>query len=357
MIFRAHQLIGLLFLSIYFAIKTGKRFHPIVGILLIWVALRSIPIFENPYADFGVMMQWIKNPVYLMTHIDRLDALVGQSWIWVVMGVFFAGSIHSQTTDFILEPILGSIILFNSLLVMMNGIGFFNNLSMDSTFIAMCWPVLAFRPKSSQEEFNEPGNMLWGTLVVLVPLLAIRESTAYFVVAASVGAWALASKKWWVLILGMGAALLFGWLAEGELLLDPNGRLEYWDMFMTWWGQYGNHWIGQGVGSFEWYGPAISEYVHHKKVGYLWMHNEYLQILFEMGYIGLGIVMGLIGICMFKARKEPWLFATNTGILVAMLTQYPLRWTLSMVFVCILIRLSVNERDLKECQLQSLTSL
>jgi O-antigen ligase len=79
-------------------------------------------------------------------------------------------------------------------------------------------------------------------------------------------------------------------------------RFQFWTTYLKWWlegtwsgpeemGSWAvkaNHWIGTGAGTFRHLGPEI-QIKYHLTEGkwWPWAHNDWLQILFETGYIGL----------------------------------------------------------------------
>lgn len=87
----------------------------------------------------------------------------------------------------------------------------------------------------------------------------------------------------------IGAGLSFWYLPRflGE------ARVLMWKTFADWWQANVNHWIGAGTGSFELFGPTIPvmDGTAQHNMGYYVMHNDWLQIIFENGWIGFSLIL------------------------------------------------------------------
>lgn len=108
---------------------------------------------------------------------------------------------------------------------------------------------------------------------------------------------------------------------------------------MGWWWENVNIWRGAGLGTFEIIGTAIQkETPVLGKSLLIYLHNDYLQVLFEQGVVGL--LCGLIayGAALKKAYDRPWLFLSLVGGLVVFSTQSPLFIACFGIFIGVLIR-------------------
>jgi O-antigen ligase len=63
-----------------------------------------------------------------------------------------------------------------------------------------------------------------------------------------------------------------------------------------------NPWFGQGVGSFQWTFPAYETWEPDKPAVYA--HNDYLQIIAECGFVGLGLAIWLLITCWRSALRN-----------------------------------------------------
>lgn len=120
---------------------------------------------------------------------------------------------------------------------------------------------------------------------------------------------------------------LLGWMLQGNDLLSSNGRYLEWKRIFTWWWSNSSIWTGAGLGTTT----HLMSYVQLLEAKgarapiYLWMHSEWLQIIFELGIIGLLCALIAYIFTLFKAMRSPTLFASLLGFGAFGLFDYPLR--------------------------------
>lgn len=169
-------------------------------------------------------------------------------------------------------------------------------------------------------------------LFLLAPIWKAHGATAFMILGVQllVYAW-LHRHRFWPL-LGVSLLAGVGYFTQGhELYQDPQ-RLAMWRAFTDWWWHHANIWVGTGVGTFQWLGPEIQAWTPP-----LWffLHNDWLQLLFETGIIGLLLAVGIFGWTLTRARTT--LKPTVAGLGAFMLTFAPLHFFLPAFFiVCIL---------------------
>ena len=61
---------------------------------------------------------------------------------------------------------------------------------------------------------------------------------------------------------------------------------------------------------------------------FFWLHNDWLQILFEQGPVGLVSVLVLSLYALKKSFRRPYLFGAGCAYCAVMLGNYPLRMAL-----------------------------
>lgn len=358
MILRWQLFIGLIFLASFFSHRTTKRIHVAAGLLLGCVLLSALLTSFQPFYSFDLISL-------------RLRLVSARSFILVSMLVFFVACLSAHKTQLLLRMMtfvaaLNSLIVLSLLPQYPSGVGIFNAGSMDTTFIALCIPLFFWgRPKWKTKKF-------WRWLLVLSPcVFAIAltpGSTAYLVLFGSLFGYFLA-RKWWTASLGSVALVAFlAAVTKGASFWSDSGRLGPWRIFMEWfflgapadWQTretvLPENWkaimewrlehspliFGTGTGTFQWIGPTIQNVQDNI---FIWMHNEYLQVLFEQGLVGLSLMLWLVGVCLWRVRREPILLATSFGLLASMLTQFPLRYPVSQLFVLLLVRVIFEETD------------
>ncbi len=153
----------------------------------------------------------------------------------------------------------------------------------------------------------------WWTLpVVPVVILALKHRGSMF--ALSLGALFLVPKgyRWRVGLLGGGLSILvvlirgsfksnWGW----SLSSWTGERIAVWTVTLA--KSLQQPWLGWSPGAFFLWQPTFVD--ARTKVGltFLQAHNEYLQLLFEVGFVGLSAVLvWVIWTAIRLSRAEPW---------------------------------------------------
>lgn len=314
-IWRFHHFVGVALVVLYLSLFTVRRLYGwLVGITLGYSLLSSLVLFQSTKPIWGNLQ-------------PRIDVTSAQAFIY--LGLVVAGvSVLSKRGMKNLLKSLAVLSLIDSLLIVFFKYGFFNNPSMDGTFVTLLIPYVA--------SLN-----VWLVPISLLGIGFAGETTPYLVLAAMLGTYFFYKNPKLSLLATLNC-LGFGYLFLGPEFLSPRGRFTAWDSFMNWWVGNANPWIGTGYGSFHWIGPAVQE---NLRTGYfLFMHNEYLQILFEGGVIGLALSLSLWIYAIVKARFSAVRVSLFAGMSVAMLTQYPLRYFLTQVLVACLLRESLARR-------------
>lgn len=218
-----------------------------------------------------------------------------------------------------------------------------NNASADASFLAVLYPMLAFRRRGLGEASR---NVWWRLFLATTPVVAIALSGSSTAIGALLVA--TASYTWFyrrsrtsliaagILTLGALSGLLF---LHKSFLVD-HGRWVTWIEMMTFWkANVVQPWFGSGSGSFFVIGPEIQNRMGtHGDQFFAWMHNEYLQVIFEQGWLGF-ICLVLVGVFALKrAYNKPWLFSSLTTYAFVMLTQFPFRYFAPALIGAVLIR-------------------
>jgi hypothetical protein len=177
--------------------------------------------------------------------------------------------------------------------------GLFNeNLSMSGCFVACCVPLFA------------------GRWYLALPLAAIAGSTGQaqpiVLSCLAVGFLCVWGERWHPMTGKQGLIekilIVASWVIFGFFLAcmfkqtGTNGRSELWNRSMFWWWHQKHYIAGIGLGSFSQVGPVLTK--SHPMGRYIWMHSDWLQVLFETGLLGLG---GL-SICFYRCQR--WLRGT-----------------------------------------------
>ena len=131
-------------------------------------------------------------------------------------------------------------------------------------------------------------------------------------------------------------------------LVKPNvflgrDRYELWSLAIEDFWQGANHWFGYGHGTYKYLGPQIQITNNYwgpfGKEVYLWLHNDWLQIFFEGGYIGfaLSLLLYFDLLRIFYCRRLGSYCAATLIFGFIMCTQYPLELPVFALFGFFLI--------------------
>lgn len=117
-------------------------------------------------------------------------------------------------------------------------------------------------------------------------------------------------------------------------------RFKMWPAVFDFWLDKGSFWFGMGLGSFRHFGSVIQTQIN-VEVGHwwLWAHNDWLQVLFETGVIGLSATILVVVAAMWSALKACRidLFASIVGICAVSAGNYPLRLAEFVIAVTIVM--------------------
>lgn len=142
-------------------------------------------------------------------------------------------------------------------------------------------------------------------------------------------------RKWWIPFVAGFAGLLA--IGSMNTLVDPNGRQFIWRSAWNFLTHNVPMALGTGTGTFNLWGPTLpAPYI------YIWLHNDWFQLLFEQGWIGLvlGVIFYLDSFKKGHNKLEMFLF----GFIAC--TEMPLRHTLfAMLGVLIFVKAQQKRFD------------
>jgi O-antigen ligase len=169
---------------------------------------------------------------------------------------------------------------------------------------------------------------------VAFPLLYWSHST--LCVAAGLAGWAyLAAPKFrWILFALLPVAVGAYIFKEGHV---DNHRLEIWKN--TWKYVQEAPWLGHGWGG--WRHAGFVRQINDVWVGQPWAHNEFYQTLFDLGRVGLAMLLAWVAMLWLGVRKE-----LRAAILILCLLAFfhPLmRWGRLVLFPMMILGFSVAD--------------
>lgn len=327
---------GVCLISLFFSWKISK-YNIIAAFIFFLISLRATFAAYYPYSPISFLGEF---------KILVLDTAASQSliflWSIAIPLLFFKN--YKKWMDGFLW--LGTFSAFFTFFNLLSGfrttygalapVGIMGNCSMDSMFLAMLVPYAThIRAR-----------------IRLIFILAAIGSYAYFwhsltgpiMLGAALAVWLVRNKKWaYFSLFGLlGIASFYFSKSPVNVLL--NGRQK---MFAQTWAAFkylGNWVFGNYPGSFITMMPDV-EKAYGEKDLYIWAHNEYVQIIFENGFLGLILVLTLYTWMLKRSWKTPWLFSTILGFSLASLTQMPLRLFVTSLFFSTTFFICFEGRD------------
>ncbi len=286
-----------------------ENFHKVALFYFLWSALST---FQNPDTKFDA----------LAFQLDQVSSQAFVQLFLIMVGIFYFKK--SLWKKFFI-----GVAAFEALAIIFGSTGgLLLAPSLDSAFLASMLPIFPFPL----------------TILSLIAIVMAKGTTAYTIIAAQLVGYAIVkhTKAWRLLTVSgiLGACL---WFTQGASISDSNGRIAAWKRFFTWWGDQDYHWLGTGNGTFSWIGPCIDN-MHDGKCliieggAFVQMHNDWLQVLFETGIVGLLLASIVFTMTTFKAKASPKLFATWLGFGAFALTYHPLRFMITGLFIAYIWR-------------------
>jgi hypothetical protein len=306
-IWRQTNLWGMALLIILFCYRVRGIAGPVLTFTWGYFLINCFFIFQNPNTNFKEIGM-------------ALDQTSGQAFsqlLLMPLAVFIIPMRYFKKWK-VAFSVFG---LINAALLFFKGYGFMNASSFDAGMVAALLPLI-------------------GPWLVFPYLVAVVTSghmaTALVVIVAQTGAYALKVKKLrGPLFLLCIIILIAGYFLPGAHGYDSSGRVVAWTRFFNWWVLNANYIFGTGVGTFQWIGPYIDGM---KGEIFLQMHNDWLQILFEGGAVGLCLAVASYIYLLIKSWNRILLFCAVVGLGVFALTYHPFRFFPSSLFIVCLIR-------------------
>lgn len=261
-----------------------------------------------------------------LSDVVGLESIVAESYLYLTSFVILFCIIDIKNLErvFLIFGLIDSLIILGKWVMGYGPYFLLNNPAIDAAYISALIPFSI--------KFGAP----W---IFILACLVTKSSTSIMGLGVGIGSYWLAKNKFSVksLIISLGIAFLcalLGLFMQGNVLLDSSGRYTIWEWAMKYWSIHSNYWIGMGSGTFQMFGPSI-QIDHYLSLGvkedmliagFIWLHNDWLQVLFETGIIGL-LFVGAIFICaVFNLRRKPAEFASLLAFGAIAILQMPLRW-------------------------------
>lgn len=222
--------------------------------------------------------------------------------------------------------------------------GFQLNPAQDGTFIATVLPLVVFISGGPIRRFKWPL-----ATVMILAILKTKETTPIFGLGVAMFCWLWFNgyRIYSIVLPSVLAAVTGFWIGYHQFFF-PNGRQYIWKLSMDFWVKNINPIVGAGGGTFFIYGPSMELAYHgpgYNQPVYVWLHNDWLQILFEYGAIGLLLAVAFYFTILKRTYKRPWLCSALVVVGATALTQMPLRQFVSSFFIGFLIESSFRDQN------------
>lgn len=324
----------------YFAWLLAKRFHPVIGLTYGYVAVYSTWLLVYPdirwglydAADMVCFQSQVTSGLLFLTAIAILVCFIHGTGA----ARFLSGFIMTTAS-------IDLVIMALRILVHKDAYFLMNNPAIDCAFLGVVMPLF-FRKK-------------WGFLfyipAIIVCLLTHTSSGILAPgLAISMYLWAKGNFSFRTTLLGLCISGLFtsvGLYMQQDVLFHSSGRKWAWRIAWQYFNgkleiakvlhatDYGvlinqkiNVLWGAGLSTYQIYGPLMelleaSGKGKREVDGFFWLHNDWLQVLFELGWVGLLLSVSVFLLGVWKARKYPAVFATLMTFGGIAIIQMPLR--------------------------------
>ena len=123
-------------------------------------------------------------------------------------------------------------------------------------------------------------------------------------------------------------------------------RFEFWNYFTKYYWDHAPI-MGKGLGSFKFWSPTITNGMEsaHNTV-WLWMHNDWLETLFELGPLGLLLMVLAYLQTLWDSRYQPENFGFVLALGVIMTFNYPMQLSIFVV-TATFVFLEIYERPIR----------
>jgi len=334
----------------WISIVIARQFHWSAALGFFWASLSAIKAFfypQSPYIQMG------------KASVIAFDSVTSQSLVYLMIAVIpfvllKKKNYGSISQGFAFLCFIDSIIVLSRWILGDSPSGLMDNSALDACMIACTWSFLAIKPMPQDYDCEDlrdvkknllkfARDLIW-ICTPIAAIFATQSSTglAAFAIAIAGSLFMRIQSKLLTLgaIFGIGwTALIVGFMTIGkDQLLNPNGRFAQWDLAMKFFEKKIEFFFGAGPGTYFILGPLIqlknNPILNHYPNFYIYLHNDWMQILFELGCVGLALA-GLVYLYSLRnayKKGDEWVFSSLLAYGFVGLFQPPLR---IMTFSCL----------------------
>lgn len=312
----------------------ARRTHPAAGVFIAFLLLSATILSGFKPSVAGLPMEIQKTLRYL-----GADSFVSIISVVTVAIVFWDKFKDKVLTGFFLAGVANSTLMIVQVLTdspWRTLYGFFGNTSMSGCFSAICLglPLAKRIPLVLRWLFG--GLLIWNVY--------LSQSSMAYLTALVILMMTVFCRSGWIwklstLAIGL-CGYLFGSIFDYQfhrfMHLD---RIAAWEMFMGFWRTNVNMVWGSGTGSFFQWGVIVQRIENFQpKFLWLWMHSDWLQLIFENGIVGMILAIWAIFVGFRAAINNGslWLLPVMTGYIMLMAGNYPTQLPLFLILGAVL---------------------
>ncbi len=333
--FTFYMFLGVMLLILISMYRHGLILYTVASYILLQGLINSFyPELLNQYfigADIG--------PGLINLTIASLKSLVFS----IVVFSFVMGMDKKYFVHFMVilcwGSLLNCVIIFWHVLHHKAASGLMLTSCMDGPLLAIMYPFM----------YSMQGRMKW--VFRILPVVTIFITTSSVGIGALCVALVFMFMKNKKLLIIPGAIFGIAVVTNSHLFSDSY-RFVCWAWSMKWWQLHASHIFGTGLGTYFPLGAYIQDTTKHLYVGtsgkitiYPFIHNDWLQCLFELGWIGLILIFGLFIECLRRTYRNPTLFASIMTFGATAVFVFPVRNIVTAVIGMFLVRLSLVEKE------------
>lgn len=350
-----------------------KRTHWSAALVLAYVLFSAAMKFANPISpfvdqgDFAVLtFDVLSACVFISISIVVIPLAMADRKVLCALADAFRIVCFTDSVFVIIQWFMGHSYIDRG--------AFFGNPSVNATIIGLFWPLVWARKY----------RKLWTfAIVVILPIIAILLSRSNMGLATLLTGMVTLflmnkdkAKDSVICFVVLVCSMLGGaYWTMGSKLGDNNGRMRVWKAVMHWfwihteplakqvselsiepghaghwWAMHISPWFGVGAGSYFTLGQMVQKIdLHDERDFLLWMHSDWLQAFFELGYIGVTLIILMGCIALFKAAQsgQNWLVAAILAYAVAMTGNFPMHSPISGFFGVFLMVFALQKQGSK----------
>lgn len=311
--FGVQTALGLGVCSAYLSYFLFKKVHLLIGVAYLYYSIIAIRLIMFP------MKYWAG---FEISSVVGFESLVIEAHFYLTVITMCFALMREETyrqikRGFIYLAVIDALVIWVRFMEGRLPFFLFNNPAIDVTFIACVLPLIYEHAKRRLTP-----HLTW-ILMFIVGAPCIFTKTSSGILGLGMGLssylWATNGFKRKHFMIGFYSAGLiawFGWFLQGDELFNSSGRFGVWKMAMHYFWQSANIWLGTGAGTYQMYGPGlqIAQSIIDKSMadipGFFWMHNSWLQTMFETGVLGVFFAALIFIVSLFGLKRYPSLFSS-----------------------------------------------